>query len=162
MSIISFILSILRSKMRPLAFCLFLRKDYNLLSLKSKISDELTGSSICFFSHSLLQLTGHSVHECSKYFHFLKCLEKKFHAWRSIEEEKCLLKYTWESRSTKKWEWGNRRQRWTEADPEAMQVTREKKKKKQNLRNISRTSSYSTALLLDVLFDETQNLLTVG
>lgn len=148
--------------MRPLAFCLFLRKDYNLLSLKSKISDELTGSSICFFSHSLLQLTGHSVHECSKYFHFLKCLEKKFHAWRSIEEEKCLLKYTWESRSTKKWEWGNRRQRWTEADPEAMQVTREKKKKKQNLRNISRTSSYSTALLLDVLFDETQNLLTVG
>lgn len=147
--------------MRPLAFCLFLRKDYNLLSLKSKISDELTGSSICFFSHSLLQLTGHSVHECSKYFHFLKCLEKKFHAWRSIEEEKCLLKYTWESRSTKKWEWGNRRQRWTEADPEAMQVTREKKKK-QNLRNISRTSSYSTALLLDVLFDETQNLLTVG
>lgn len=102
MSIISFTLSILRSKMRPLAFCLFLRKDYNLLSLKSKNSDELTGSSICFFSHSLLQLTGHSVHECSKYFHFLKCLEKKFHAWRSIEEEKCLLKCTWESRSKKK------------------------------------------------------------
>ena len=135
MSIISFILSILRSKMRPLAFCLFLRKDYNLLSLKSKNSDELMGSSICFSSHSLLQLTGHSVHECSKYFHFLKCLEKKFHAWRSIEEEKCLLEYTWESRSTKKWEWGNRRQRWTEADPEAMQMTRGKKKPEKHFKD---------------------------
>lgn len=38
----------------------------------------------------------HSDHECAKYFHFLKCLEKKFNALKLVKQEKCLLKRIWE------------------------------------------------------------------
>lgn len=42
--------------------------------------------------------------------------------------------------------------------PGDMQLNR----KRENLRNISRTNSHSIVLLLDVLYDETENLLTMG
>lgn len=38
----------------------------------------------------------HSAHECAKYFHFLKCLEKNFHALKLVKQGKCLLKCIWE------------------------------------------------------------------